>query len=282
MARQGHCWGGIDRFIHSPGREVRRYARVALRVRAAVPALSRRAEPAQQHATGLTDADLLAFRSNLSALRFKLALLKWRLKAGFDPNQPRVPAGNPDGGQWTDDGGTGARLAAADKPRIGAATIAAVAVRVAKRIIDAYRSENGLFDLFGHKDGTVAYATFDGKDIFGSNSTSPTYTSADDAAAGAMRDRLIEKYPDVMNADEVGRMPNVALYHAETTILLRAARENGGTLAGRTLEVFVDNPMCNSCDRILPLVGLELGDPTATFVGPKGVRKTMRNGSWVD
>ena len=31
----------------------------------------------------------------------------WRIlgKTGYDPNEPRVPAGNPDGGQWTDDGG---------------------------------------------------------------------------------------------------------------------------------------------------------------------------------
>ncbi len=28
-------------------------------------------------------------------------------KAGFDPNQPRVPAGDSDGGQWTDGGGGG-------------------------------------------------------------------------------------------------------------------------------------------------------------------------------
>jgi hypothetical protein len=28
-------------------------------------------------------------------------------KANFDPNQPRVPKGNPDGGQWTDEGGDG-------------------------------------------------------------------------------------------------------------------------------------------------------------------------------
>jgi hypothetical protein len=27
-------------------------------------------------------------------------------KAGFDPSQPRVPAGNPDGGRWTGTGGT--------------------------------------------------------------------------------------------------------------------------------------------------------------------------------
>ena len=28
----------------------------------------------------------------------------------FDPNQPRVPAGNPDGGQWTSEGGDAAYL----------------------------------------------------------------------------------------------------------------------------------------------------------------------------
>jgi hypothetical protein len=31
-------------------------------------------------------------------------------KANFDPNQPRVPRGNPDGGQWTRVGGGGGRV----------------------------------------------------------------------------------------------------------------------------------------------------------------------------
>jgi hypothetical protein len=30
-----------------------------------------------------------------------------RIKAGFDPSQPRVPAGNSEGGEWTDTGGGG-------------------------------------------------------------------------------------------------------------------------------------------------------------------------------
>lgn len=38
----------------------------------------------------------------------KLQALRRAVKANFDPNQPRVPAGNPDGGQWTDvDGSSG-------------------------------------------------------------------------------------------------------------------------------------------------------------------------------
>jgi hypothetical protein len=52
-----------------------------------------------------------ALHYELAALRFELILLKaslltrrayWQAKAGFDPNQPRVSAGNPDGGQWMD------------------------------------------------------------------------------------------------------------------------------------------------------------------------------------
>jgi hypothetical protein len=40
----------------------------------------------------------------------RLSDLRWlrflqKVKAGFNPDQPRVPAGNPDGGQWTNEGG---------------------------------------------------------------------------------------------------------------------------------------------------------------------------------
>lgn len=45
---------------------------------------------------------------SLAILRRELARVQAELlarKAGFDPNQPRVPAGNSDGGQWTDGGG---------------------------------------------------------------------------------------------------------------------------------------------------------------------------------
>jgi hypothetical protein len=35
----------------------------------------------------------------------KLRRLSFAVKASFNPNQPRVPAGNSDAGQWTDAGG---------------------------------------------------------------------------------------------------------------------------------------------------------------------------------
>jgi hypothetical protein len=39
------------------------------------------------------------------AVESKFRALERAVKAKFDPNQPRVPAGDPDGGQWTDGGG---------------------------------------------------------------------------------------------------------------------------------------------------------------------------------
>ena len=46
----------------------------------------------------------------LHAHRLETKLQALRDAVKYDPNQPRVPAGNPDGGQWTDGGGAGGRL----------------------------------------------------------------------------------------------------------------------------------------------------------------------------
>jgi hypothetical protein len=233
------------------------------------------------------ERELLALRHELAKIRLDYELRRFQRK--YSPDQPRVPAGNSDGGQWTSGGGGQGPSAtsqpiwvAAEKPSLGRGTIAVIAAQVAKRMIEAYRSENGLWDLFGRRNGTVTVTTIDGKDIYGSNSTSPTYTPLDDLAARRMRDTLLEKYPDVMDTENIGRKPNDALFHAETTVLLRAARENGGTLAGREIEVHADRNLCISCAEVLPYVGRELGNPTVTFVGPNGLSKTMKNGSWID
>jgi hypothetical protein len=233
---------------------------------------------------------LLLDAESAAQLRHKLALMNIAAqhiaghRSHFNPNQPRVPAGNPDGGQWTSSGrGIGTRLAAADKPWFGGGVALAIVLEIAKQVIDRYRSENGLWDLFGHKHGTVAFTTIDGTDIFGSNSRSPTYTSADRAAAMNMRNIVAKKYPKEFSAEHVGWMPNDAFFHAETTVLLRAARQNGGTLAERTLTVHVDESLCNSCWYALPYVGLELGNPTVTFVNPTtGATNTMRDGTWLE
>ena len=51
----------------------------------------------------------------LAALRFETALIRHALvcrKAGFNPDQPRVPAGSREGGQWTSEGGDGGSTSA--------------------------------------------------------------------------------------------------------------------------------------------------------------------------
>lgn len=150
-----------------------------------------------------------------------------------------------------------------------------------------YRNLIGMPSLAGPAasakyEGTVALANFDGQQVFGANSKSPGFTAVDRTAADAMRERMLYKYPEHKNTQNTGAKPNDALYHAEATALIRAARQSGGTLKGRTIEVKVDRPRCRSCDSLLPFVGLELGNPTVTFIGPYGARRTMRNGKWSD
>jgi hypothetical protein len=47
----------------------------------------------------------------------KLRDLERAVKAGFDPNEPRVPAGSPDGGRWTDGGGVGSGQSGRQSPQ---------------------------------------------------------------------------------------------------------------------------------------------------------------------
>jgi len=220
--------------------------------------------------------DILALRVEIKFQRFLRAL------KAYNPIQPRVPAGNPDGGQWTSEGGQPrVRLAAADKPSFGAHAFATIFVEVARRAIEAYRKDHMLSDLFGSRVGTVTYTEVNGEQVWGSNSTSPTYTSRDRAVANELRSTLIKKYPDVMNSDNIGAKPNDAVFHAETTALLRASKANGGTLAGQTLVVVGDRPLCDSCRTLLPYIGLEVGNPTVTFIDPTGLRQTIHSGVWV-
>jgi hypothetical protein len=152
-------------------------------------------------------------------------------------------------------------------------------------LIGAYRARYNERDLFGRDTwsswkGTVAVGRIDEMPVFGVNSRAPGYTDIDQSRADRMRDELVRDYSHVMNTDNVGHIPNDALYHAEATFLLRAAGQNRGTLAGRDIEVTVDRPMCESCSTVLPYLGLRLGNPRVTFIDLGGVRRTMQNGSW--
>lgn len=61
----------------------------------------------------LLSARARALACRIAGARMMAAFARFQAlaeKAGFNPDQPRVPAGNPDGGQWTgSDGATGGR-----------------------------------------------------------------------------------------------------------------------------------------------------------------------------
>src|SRR5581483_5400152 len=78
-----------------------------------------------------------------------------------------------------------------------------------------------------------------------------------------------------------GKIPYNGVFHAEATVLLRAAEKNHGTLKGQTLNVHVDRSMCARAKEIFPLIGLKLGNPTVTYTCPENVTHTMRDGTWI-
>jgi hypothetical protein len=127
-------------------------------------------------------------------------------------------------------------------------------------------------------EGVVAVTKGESKNEFGVNSGLRPYKAEDRAAANRLRDRLIEKYPDLPKRDNKGQWPYDAVYHAETTLLLRLADQNGGSLAGRKLVIHTDGKMCPSCRELLPYIGLDLGNPTVTFIDQRGQRLIMRDG----
>jgi hypothetical protein len=53
------------------------------------------------HLESLSPDELLRVRPDYWAQRFGPAGARHRYLRKYDPDQPRVPAGNPDGGQWT-------------------------------------------------------------------------------------------------------------------------------------------------------------------------------------
>jgi hypothetical protein len=122
----------------------------------------RQAEAAQEE----FEREVLALRHDLAKLKLEYELRRFQEK--YSPNQPRVAAGNPDGGQWTSEGrepNSNLRLAAGDTPRLRPGSVRRLALQLAKRLIEAYRSENFLSDLFGRKSGTVTYANIEGRDF---------------------------------------------------------------------------------------------------------------------
>ncbi len=245
-------------------------------------------EPDPEHERAV-EAEIAELRRLLASLRLELALQKLGATCRkYNPDQPRALAGSPQGGQWASEGAASSdeprrddqrvRLAASEKLPLGPLARIKLAIETAKKLIEAFRSENGLYDLFRNKVGAVTVTTIDGKDIYGSNSRSPLYETIDRVERDRMIVRYVEMNPDMEEKAMLMQMPVDAFSHAETNVLLRAARNYGGTLEGRTLDVFGDRQLCNNCEKILPFVGKELGNPTVTFFDSHGEVGTIRDG----
>lgn len=213
-------------------------------------------------------------------------------RRGYDPNQPRVPAGHPDGGEWTDDergaDDRWARLrgalqfAAAERPPLDPRKWRQY---LARKLIEAIHRELASWDLFGEHnpdDVTVAVTTIDGREINGTSSKFGDWRAIDYAETRRLRAAVLRRNPHLAKGRGLSQVPLDAFFHAETNLLLRAARENGGSLAGRSLDVFVDNETCYRCEQILGRVGIELGNPTVTFINSRSgrVMGVVRDGEW--
>jgi hypothetical protein len=136
---------------------------------------------------------LLRLKWLASAVRFEIAMRRHAraMKYGFNPDQPRVPRGNPDGGEWTDGNDGRVRVTASDTPRLGSKL--AIAVELARQAIKFFRDQNLLNNLFGQKEGTVTYTKLDDLAVFGVNSDSPE--SQNNCAARSSRSILMRWPP---------------------------------------------------------------------------------------
>jgi hypothetical protein len=145
-------------------------------------------------------------------------------RGGYDPTQPRVPAGNSDGGQWTDDEHwsdarwatdrrdrlrSALQLAAGELPRIRWGRL------LAKLFIDAVHRELASWDLFGHHDPdkvTVAVTMMDGEAVTGTSSDFGDWYPIDQFEARALRATIMRKYPHLARQNS-GQMPLDAFFH---------------------------------------------------------------------
>ena len=85
-----------------------------------------------------------------------------------------------------------------------------------------------------------------------------------------------------MNTKDIGQRPNDAVFHAETNLLLRAARSSGGTLESQSLEVFLIEICVGVAQPSYPMLASRSAILQSPSWGPTGLSRTMRNGAWID
>lgn len=121
-----------------------------------------------------SDEDLRRLVRGTHVLRTETLLLRLHLmlKAGFRPDQPRVPAGNADGGQWTDGGGTVSRVSSRVRAGGGGSRIGArwpnASLEQTTRLEISHSQMQTLLQQVGRLDprwrpGPQAYETIEGQ-----------------------------------------------------------------------------------------------------------------------
>jgi hypothetical protein len=209
-------------------------------------------------------SQLLRLKWHVAATRFEIAMrrhdcaLRRACKANFNPDQPRVPRGEDGAGQWTLVAGGASR---GGRGRYGGNFPGATNGQLIRLDLEISRTENALQQIRQYDPNWK-----------------PTVESVitPDSIEGAIR-----------NAQARAEQADARLSDLRSGIggnfgpPLEAAQDNGGTLEGRTIEIHTDREMCpTSCFIVLPKLGLELGNPRVTFVGPNGSSRTMQNGKW--
>ncbi|MGD9671521.1 MAG: hypothetical protein AB7U75_21145 [Hyphomicrobiaceae bacterium] len=184
-------------------------------------------------------------------LAFK-AFVQVAIKAGFNPGQPRMPAGNRDGGQWTSSGGSiGGGLA-----HLASSRRQTVRVRVGRSYHDATPAQSM---RLANAAAWARTATNRVREIEPSWRPRPSLTET------------IE-----------GEIRALEAAAREANALMRAAQVHGGTLSGREIEMRTDRELCWSCETLLPRIALQLGNPDVRIIDGTGMLWILRDGIWIE
>lgn len=122
----------------------------------------------------LSDGELSKLARGIDQLRAETLLLRLHLllKAGFRSDQPRVPTGNPDGGQWTREGGTITRVSGRGRANAGGSRVSvrwpSASLEQATRLEISHSQMQVLLQQVGRLDprwrpGPQAYETIEGQ-----------------------------------------------------------------------------------------------------------------------
>lgn len=158
---QRHDW---QRFIRHDAHRFLTPAGIAEEKRAA------EAETAAQRRVEETDAaEREAFEQELLDLRWEVKKLKlehelWCFEQKYSPDQPRVPAGNSDGGQWTSGGGQATSIGGSQEPILSDASPDPLGSGAQAKVIRICLVGSSMIttDRFGNQSWWADYVCADG------------------------------------------------------------------------------------------------------------------------